>query len=258
MRHSVPVGTILRTIRVLLLVNAAVLAWAGGAGDLLGTLGRLTAKDPVKGTLTLKFHKTTTHDKKTKEVQGEVDLGLAADAENLNLRWTQATLRQANEEESARDRDPRQGTPLRDAMKDLDPGRLSHLLDQGTILRGLIAEGTFVEEKKDTFEGRDARMLVFSFPIRLTDFLRSRLIHSEGRLKVWVGEDGVPLGSESVALWNGKTSRFFGAFEGRTIIRTQYQKVGDRLIARHRQTEEWQSDDHQSSQVDKTIDLRVE
>lgn len=248
----------MRTLRVLLLVNATALAWGGGTGDLLGSLGRLAAKDPVKGTLVLKFHKTMSHDKKSKEVQGEVQLGLSADGEGLGLRWPQATLRQANEEESARDRDPRLGTPLRDAMKDLDPGRVTHLLDQGLILRGLISEATLLEEKPDSYEGHEARLFVLGFPVRLSDFLRSRLIHSEGRLKVWVGSDGLPLASESLAVWNGKTSRFFGAFEGRTFIRTQYQKVGDRLVVRHRQTEERLSDDHQSSFVDKTVDVQAE
>jgi hypothetical protein len=61
---------------------------------------------------------------------------------------------------------------------------------------------------------------------------------SETTLKVWIGEDGLPLASESVMAYEGKHSRLYGRFHNRSLVKTTYAVKGQRLVVTSRDAEE--------------------
>jgi hypothetical protein len=144
----------------------------------------------------------------------------------------------------AREADRERGrlVPLREAMKELDPARIGHLLNQVHTILG-IASGAPAEDKVETYEGHEAHRLVFRFEPRLSWTEQYYARRKQGQLTVWVTPDGVPLASESKATYEGKTSRMSGRFEGSTIVRTRYALEGSRLRVVDRDADEMSSRD---------------
>ena len=223
----------------LALFAAALRASAGadGASDLVRRLESLHAPGPVAVRLRMDLRLERTLHKKTAKGEASLHLDVEEDAAGLRVWWESGLLRSANEEERGHDRDPDRLTPLREGMKELDPARLGHLLDQGGSLAGLTKGGP-AEEVGEAFEGRDARRLVFHFEPRLSPTERYYVRHHEGRFTVWIAQDGTPLASESQATFDGKTSRTFGRFKGSTTVRTRYAAEGGRLRVAEREVDE--------------------
>jgi len=125
-------------------------------------------------------------------------------------------------------------------MKELDPGRVAHLLDQVGTLAGLT-KGVPIEQSVENLEGREARRLVYTFQPRLSSLEAYYLHDSKGRFTVWIAADGTPLSSESLATFDGKTSRIFGRFQGTTTVRTQYAAEHGRLRVAEREMDDRRS-----------------
>jgi hypothetical protein len=226
----------------LLAAAAALPPGAGGASDLARRLEGLHAQTRVAVRLRMDLRLERTLHRQTVRGEASLQVDVEEDESGLRVRWEPDLLRQANEEERTHDQEPDRLTPLREGLKDLDPARLGHLLDQTGSLAGLT-KGDPVEESAEAFEGRDARRLVFQFEPRLSWTERYYLRKSEGRFKVWIASDGTPLASESHATFNGKTSRAFGRFEGSTTVRTRYAVAGGRLRVAEREVDELTSRD---------------
>jgi hypothetical protein len=136
-------------------------------------------------------------------------------------------------------------------LKELDPVRLGHLLDQAGTVAGLT-KGPPAEEAADTYEGREARRLVYRFSPRLSWTDAYYLKHSEGRFTIWIAADGTPLASESVASFEDKTSRMFGRFKGTARVDTRYAAEGGRLRVAERDMDEADSRED-GSQTERTV-----
>jgi hypothetical protein len=178
--------------------------------------------------------------KSTAKGEESLSVGVAQDAGGLTVRWESDLLRRAAEESQERDRMPAQLTPVREALKELDPARLEHLLDQVHTLASLTRTAT-LEEHHERWEGQEALRLVYRFKPRLS-WTEAYYAHTrEGRLTLWIAADGTPLASESVASFEGKTSRMFGRFKGTTTVRTRYLADGGRLRVAEREVDDLRS-----------------
>ena len=215
-------------------------AGADGASDLAGRLQALRSPGPVAATLRLELRLERTLHRVTASGQASVRLDVEQDEAGIHVRWPPALLRDADAEERQRDESPDRLTPVREALRELDPARLAHLLDQAGTLAGLTKDKP-VEEAADGYAGREARRLVYRFRPRLSWTDAYYLRHSEGRFTVWIASDGTPLASESVASFEGKTSRMFGRFKGTTRISTRYAVESGRLRVAERDVDELDS-----------------
>ena len=234
--------------RLLLWVRLAVVFVLAGAGsgagsvDLAARLETLRSPGPIAATLTL--HLQLEHTLHGKAVTAETSLQLDIDQDDSGLRvqWAPWLLKEADAEARDADRERGRPRPIREAMKELDPARLAHLLNQVPTISG-IAKGVPLEEKEESHEGREAHRLVFRFEPRLSWTEQYYARRREGRLTIWVGLDGVPLASESRVSFEGKTSRIFGHFEGTNTIRTRYAVDGSRLRVADRDADQMTSHD---------------
>ena len=215
-RHSTRTALVLTTLLV-----AAPGARADARLDLARQLENLHSPAPLGATVQLDLRLDQKLHSKAAQGQATLRVEVEQDATGLTVHWESSSLEDANVEERERDRDPDHLTPVRQAMTELDAARLGHLLDQASTIAGLTRD-TPIEDEADSYEGHQARRLVYRFNPRLTWSDAYYLRRSEGRFKLWVAADGTPLGSESVASYEGKTGRAFGRFHGKTTTRTRY------------------------------------
>ncbi len=239
------------------LLFASVLALhAEALSELKAALSRLPGRDPVQIRLSYKTARDVSRHGAQASSGTQVAVDVLEDPQSLKLIWDANDARRVNEEARVHDHDSRSATPLREAMKDLDPGRLNHLVNQAEILAGLLEDSRFISESAQAFEGKPARLLTFSFTQRLPAALRSRLIHSDAGLKVWVDGQGLPIASESITHYAGRHGRIFGSYSGASQMLTHYAVFKDRLIVAARSTEETQTEDGESVVSRKEIHLQ--
>jgi hypothetical protein len=217
-------------------------AGADGAADLARRLQGLRAPGPISAALRLDLALEHTSHGQSAKGEASITLDVDEDATGLRQRWDPALLRDADAEAHERDARSDRLTPIREAMKELDPSRVAHLLDQAGTLAGLT-RGTPPEESAGTWEGHEARRLVYRFDPRMSWTEAYYARRREGKVTVWIAADGTPLASESVASFEGKTSRMFGRFKQTTTIRTRYAVEDDRLRVAERETDDLASHD---------------
>src|SRR5262249_52682597 len=157
---------------------------------------------PVAATLTLELKLERTSHNVTAKGDAAVRVDVDEDASGLRVRWDPALLHEADAEAHEHDAKTDRLTPVREALKELDPSRLAHPLDQAGTLAGLT-RGAPAEESAGTWEGRDARRLVYRFDPRMSWTEAYYARRREGRLTVWIAADGTPLASESAASFEG-------------------------------------------------------
>src|SRR5215470_10627492 len=221
----------MRTIRFALAVSglSAAVAGADGAADLSRRLEAFHTPGPVAATLRLELRLERTLHHQNANGQASVRLDVDEDDRGTHVVWEPTVLREADAEEREHDAAPERLLPVREALKELDPLRLDHLLDQAGTVTGLT-KGPPAEESAESYEGHDARRLAWTDAYYLK--------HSEGRFTIWIGPDGTPIASESLATFEGKTSRMFGRFKGTTRISTRYAVEGGRLRVAQRDVDE--------------------
>ena len=246
-------------MRVLMLAGLMILAplQAGDVDAAKAAIGRLDAKEALSGRLS-EIYDRQAGDGNAHKAHAELALDLKADANTLDLAWDQGLLRKADAEERARDRSAEGSMPLREALKELDPGRISHLLDQRASLLGLLGQGKLMKTSEESLEGRPVRKLEFGVPVRVEDdLLRARISASEGRLILWLGADGLPVASELELSYAGRMGRIFGRFDSRSTIRTKYSVKGDRVFVAHRDSWESFTDDSGRRITSVTLDFQA-
>ncbi len=231
------------------------------AGDLeaaRAAVSHFTAQAPLAGQLAEIYRKDDGGAKASQLLGGaRLSVEVQANPSGLVLTWDQGLLHQADAEERARDREAKGAMPLREAMKELDPGRVAHLLDQRASVMGLLSQGTLLRAEDAFYEGQPARKLELSVPVRVSDDrLRARVSSSEGRLVLWLGADSAPLASELHLSYQGRMGRIFGRFEDSSVLRTKYGREGDRLFVAHRDSWESLSDDSGRRIVTLTLDFQ--
>ncbi|MBS1785351.1 MAG: hypothetical protein JST24_07980 [Acidobacteria bacterium] len=232
--------------------------WADGRSDLAAALGRLNGNGSVQAGIDFQFWTRQTLGKQSSVRRSEVKALVQDDAESLRVTWPKVVVGDLTLEEERAARGEVPATAIRDQMKELDPGRVHHLLDQATMLRRLMDQARFVSERADAWEGKPVRLLLFEFSPRVPDDKAGRLSRRSGSLKVWIAADGTPLASSEVAEYEGKMGRFLGAFQSKADTETRYAVMQGRLVAVHRETEENTSESGGAERADsrRVFDLK--
>lgn len=232
--------------------------WADGRGDLASAVGRFQSSGSVQARIDFQLWTRQILGKQSSIHQSEVKALLQEDEESLRITWPKAAMADLmlKEERAARGEVPT--TAIRDQMKELDPGRIHHLLDQAAVLRHPVDVSRFVSEQTDTWEGKPARLVLFEFNPRVPENKAGRLSRRSGSLKVWIAADGTPFASSEVAEYEGKMGRFFGAFHSKTDTETRYAVMQGRIVAIHREVLESSSESDGSERADsrRVFDLK--
>jgi hypothetical protein len=208
--------------------------------EVQATLATLAARSPAAARFTVRYENVSGDGKEAVKVRGEVGGEVEVNAAGMVIRWSQALLQQAHDEERRQAVNPESPTPTRDGLVQVQAIDLADRLDAAASLRDELARATLIEEKEDLLDGGPARLLVLKLSPRVTARDRRYLKDLEATGKLWLGLDGVPLAAEARVLGKG---RIFLIITFETEIRQswRFRRVGDRLVAvRHDDDRRWE------------------
>jgi hypothetical protein len=243
------------TPRLILLLALPALAWADGPSDLQASLKRLNGHTPVKVNVTYTNWQEAKSFLQPVTSQGSLQFQVREDGSNLQVDWNLPQLGAVDGEERLLIQDPGVGTPVRDAIKELDARRLDQLLNQAGVLSQFLESAHFKTESNESYQGKPAKALVFTFDPNIRPDHRGRVSHTEGTLKVWIGEDGVPVASETLMDYEGKHSRLYGRFHSKCLVKTTYAVINQRLVVASSTTEDLMYDTGVKVQRKKTLNI---
>jgi hypothetical protein len=214
------------------------LVWADGLSDLRASLQNLHGHAPLQVNVSYSAWQEATTFLRPVVSQGSIQLRVGEDGSGLHVDWKLPQLNPTTGEECLSGPDPKAAAQIRDATKDLDAERLDHLLNQADVLSRFIEGSRFEQELRETYQGQSARVLVFTFNQKIRPEHQGRVSGGEARLKIWIGEGGQPLGMESVREYQGKHSRLYGRFHNKSLVRTTYAILNQRLLVASRKSED--------------------
>lgn len=209
---------------------------ADGLADLKAALARLPGRDPVKGTLELRVTRQTVEDRRPVVVRGHASARVEDGPQGLRLALGREDLQQAGAEGRAQARDPERPAPHRLGLREMDPLDAAELLNHAEALARYLDKAFLLEERREAWNGRPARTLVIRVEPPLPQSQRRHLRKVEVNARIWLGEDGAPLGLSYQAVYSG--SRFFISFKGSIQEERRFAVAGDRLVVLSRTVEE--------------------
>lgn len=207
----------------LLLLLASPAFASSGLDDLKQALTRFKNQTPLKAQLHYRGESQGGDDAGTAAVQLPLEDGPAG----LRLVYPQSLLSKAEQEDAAKDKDPKADTPTVKGLRELGLPELRDMARAADSLQRRLARAQFKSERADTWQGQPARRLSFALENnRPSKFVKEY----SGLLEVWINEQGVPLASRAQQKVSGRAYVVI-SFEMSNEDEAVYQVVGDRLLA---------------------------
>jgi hypothetical protein len=170
---------------------------ANGLSDLKAALMRYEAKATIKGTVEAQTWNVQGKDKDATETKGKASAQIEYGPTGLKMQVGRQFLQQLDmeaRERSTEKEGPSQSLAL-NAIWALDMRRVGNLMNPAEELSSFLETATFLSESIETHNGKKARALYFSSSAGGTSQrLRRWLKDFNSTIKIWIGEDGSPLG----------------------------------------------------------------
>lgn len=212
---------------VLALVLALPLS-ADPLADIRASLGRLTAREPIRATYEMQQAVTSEGKFGNDKFSGKAAVELEGDANGVRIVYPRALLEQIEQEQSAKSRDPKQSTPTVSALRQVDPVDTTDAVDFAPVLLRLLDGAKVVIDQAGTWQARPARVVVFRLADKLDPDDAGKVKLAENRLTLWLGADHTPLAAEHVV--NAKFSFLFLKGESKQKTSWHFARVADRLV----------------------------
>lgn len=213
------------------LLSAALLpalAHADGFADLRDALSRAQAPASLKGTV--KVESTNRQGSDTEEERGAASLSFEDTAQGLRLSYAPELLARLDQEERAREKDPKAPAPTVAGLRGLEAGAVRGLLAPARALLSTLADCTPTAETAEPWNGRPARHLVCQGGLGMVKARDPKLVKkAESTLDVWIAADGMPLASRLRSTLSGR-ALVVVSFEATTQVDSVYALAGERLV----------------------------
>ena len=216
---------------LLFFLAAPTFLCADGLSDLRATLQKLQSDQSLRARVEIKSRRSGGESGKQKESQTISTVIVENGPEGLKLSWLPDQIRQSRKaawNEVANPDLPRSDLAT---LKALEPAQALNLLDAADALRRALEKSELREDRRENYQGKPTRVLVFRVELGLDEEERKALKSSETYLKLWLDGDGVPLAMERDV--QAKFSRFLVGFRIHEHDTRTYQRTGDRLAVTH-------------------------
>ena len=207
-------------------------SYADGLLDLNKALTKLDGNSIISATLTSAFTEKRGRKKKTKVTSGLVHVQLFDDINGLQITYSNEVLTQLENEENEKERNEEANTPTLNAINDIEASELHSMLSAAPKLSRSLIKAQFLKEEAIIHQEKNARVLHFNLPlealIRDKD-IRAYVNDFEGKYKIIIDKNGVPLQAELIFEGNGSAYIFFklSVNQSRTYL---YKVIDDRLV----------------------------
>src|SRR4051794_30994203 len=192
--------------RLFVLLCIALPISADTLSDVKAALGKLAARTPMRVTWSHESNDSTSGKYANDKTSERVSVEAMLDAGSFRVEIPRALLDKAGDEARASRGETRR------ALSSVSAVRISEDLDYADAFTGLLNTGTVSEEKRVTWNGAPARLLVLKLqePKHEHSISVGKVTFAENRLSIWIGADDVPLAAEHVQ----KASAGFLMFHG--------------------------------------------
>jgi hypothetical protein len=216
---------------LLFFVAAPTFLYADGLSDVRGTLQKLQSDELLRARVEIKRRRSGGESDKQKQSESVSTVLVENGPDGLKLSWSPDQIRQSRK--AAWNEVVNPDAPRSDlaTLKALEPAQALSLLDAADGLRRALEKSELREDKRENYQGKPARVLVFRIELGLNEEERKALKSSETYLKLWLDGDGVPLAMERDV--QAKFSRFLVGFRIHEHDTRTYQRAGGRLVVIH-------------------------
>jgi hypothetical protein len=210
------------------LFAAPTLLLADGLADVRATLQKLQSDQPLRARVEIKVRRLGGESDKQKQSQATSSIIVESGPQGLTLNWSPEQIKQSRKAAWAQALDP--DAPKSDlaTLRALAAGDALNLLDAADPLRRGLEKAVLREDKRDTYQGKTARLLIFKVELGLDEEERKALKSSEAIMKLWLDGEGVPLAMERDI--QARFSKFFVGFRIHEHETREFQTAGGRLV----------------------------
>jgi hypothetical protein len=224
----------LRTLTLAALLAASPWAHADALGDLKSALARLQGQTPIKGQISVKSENRQNEGKDDARIeQGAAQVAFDDGPQGLRLSYPQPLLLRAQQEDAAKDANPKASTPTATGLSSLAYQDVRQMTRAADGLLRTLNRSSFKNERADTWQGQPARVVSFDVPLREPNKYAKKF---SNLLEVWVAADGTPLAARQTQSMSGRAMMVI-SFEMNATEETHYAVVGERLVAVRRSSQ---------------------
>ena len=218
----------MRLFLLFLLTALAAPLFADGLSDVRATLQKLQSDQPLRARVEVKTRRSGGESDKQKQSQGTSAVLVESGPQGLVLSWSPEQIKQSRKAAWAETANP--DAPKSDlaTLKALSAGEALNVLDAADPLRRGLEKAVLQEDKRDTYQGKPARLLVIKVDLGLDEEERKALKSSEAILKLWLDGDGIPLAMERDI--QAKFSKFLVGFRVHDHETREFQRAAGRLV----------------------------
>jgi len=237
--------------QLLLIALLPAIARADALTDLRAALGQLGATTPVRGSLDVTT--TSKNNEEERPDSGKVTVGFDVSDAGVRILYPKAALTQADQEARGEAIDPERASPTRSGFRHVRPLHVAELLDAAGALNVILESAQLLEVRPTNYRGKPSRVVVMKLTPKASKATTKHLKKLDGKLSVWIGDDGIPLGAERSM--NLKASFLLMTLETDQKDNWTYTRSGDRLVVtRYDNTEKTDGlGQHESSQTTEVI-----
>lgn len=211
----------------LLLLLLTSRAGADTLTDVRAAVKRLTAKQPVRGTLTIEQRVASAgkyaNDKTARAASAEV----AHEAGGVSIVIPQSLLDQVSYEASAKSAN----STVQDAINTFRPDTVIEALNYRDVFLTMLDGAIVKEERRVSFRGRPVRLVVLKLKDKdekKPNRIQLGSVESEDILSLWVDDQGLPLAAERRLKAKAGILFLHGTFSSATSY--QFGIAHDRLV----------------------------
>lgn len=214
---------------LLLLVSYPAIAFADGLSDLRASLGKLESDEPIRARVEIKTRNTGGEsDKQKQQAEGTSSVIVESGPEGLQLGWSPEQIKQARKAAWEKVVNPDAAKSNLATLTALEAGEALNLFDFADPLRRWLEGAKLQGDKRETHEGKPARLLVIRLDLRLNEEARKLMKSSDAIMKVWLNANGVPIALDRDLQL--RFSKFFLTYRVHEHDTREFQVAGGRLV----------------------------
>jgi hypothetical protein len=219
---------VLVLLALVLPLLAAPPASADRLTDLRATLEKLRGDSPVRAQITVRSVRKNGDEKETGQATQEATLVADHGPQGLRLTWAPQLLAEARKAARQRAANPDAKTSQGVDLSILDAEQAVDLLDAADALLLALDRAALAEDKVEPRGGKPTRVLVIKPHDGLSTEDRKALKSREDTLKIWLGDDGVPVALDRNSKL--KFSKFMISISMHRHQTATFAVSGDRLV----------------------------
>jgi len=223
------------TLCLAALALSAQAAHADAQSDLKAALARLQGSTALKAALDTRTWHRNGDGKDAIETSGQASVQIEDGARGMQLSYSPDMLARMDAESQALARNPNAKTPTLNAAREFTPNDLRPMIFAAASLSRQLERASFKGDKLDSYQGKPARQLTYEVGAdTLSDRERKYVKDFDGKLVVWITNDGTPLASRMTQNAHGRAFVVV-SFDAQDEESSVYAVIGERLVAVRRE-----------------------